>query len=150
MLLLGFGWLNKISIARAETSSSIKTVASLLAQGTPLTKAKAIPAELQRWFDTSQEAARKGNATEAVRLMQQVLRWVQGNLPKVDLFHAQSLINYGVILGIAGQRQEALAQTEEAVSILRKLPISSPAILNYLADALNNLGIQFSNLGRQQ
>jgi tetratricopeptide (TPR) repeat protein len=64
---------------------------------------------------------------------------------------ARSLNNLGVRLSELGRRQEALAPTEEAVTIYRRLAASNPeAWLPDLAGSLNNLGVRLSRLGRRQ
>src|SRR3989442_10148024 len=47
-----------------------------------------------------------------------------------------------------GRRHDAVAPTEEAVTIHRQLAATNPAFLNDLASALNNLGIRYSDLDR--
>ncbi|WP_328871153.1 tetratricopeptide repeat protein [Streptomyces sp. NBC_00287] len=47
-----------------------------------------------------------------------------------------------------GREVEALAPTEEAADLYRRLAEDNPAFLPELAGACNNLGIRYSNLGR--
>jgi CHAT domain-containing protein/tetratricopeptide (TPR) repeat protein len=79
-----------------------------------------------------------------------VVAWVQANRPPLDVFRARALKNLGTFLSGVGQKQEALAPTEEAVKIYRELAKTNPAILGDLARSLNNLGIHYSGLGRRQ
>ena len=109
-----------------------------------------IPAEVQGWFEAAKAASAKGDSAEALRLQQQVMVWVQANRPALDGFRARALFNLGRYLSERGQPQEALAPTEEAVSILRQLEGSQPETRRFLARALNYLGDRYSNLGRRQ
>jgi tetratricopeptide (TPR) repeat protein len=62
-----------------------------------------------------------------------------------------SLSNLGVRLGDLGRREEALAASQEAVDIRRRLAQSRPdAFLPDLASSLNNAGAMLSNLGRRE
>jgi tetratricopeptide (TPR) repeat protein len=62
-----------------------------------------------------------------------------------------SLSNLGVRLGALGRREEALAASQEAVDIYRRLAQTRPdAFLPDLASSLNNLGGDLSNLGRRE
>ncbi|HWN52788.1 MAG TPA: tetratricopeptide repeat protein, partial [Xanthobacteraceae bacterium] len=64
---------------------------------------------------------------------------------------AMSLNNIGVHLGNLGRREEALAASQEAVDIYRRLAQTRPdAFLPDLASSLNNHGIRLSNLGRRE
>jgi len=57
----------------------------------------------------------------------------------------------GWALSALGRRDEALAATEEAVEICRRLAAANPqAFLPYLAMSLNNLGSDLSALGRRE
>ncbi|MGH3991959.1 MAG: tetratricopeptide repeat protein, partial [Pseudonocardiaceae bacterium] len=57
----------------------------------------------------------------------------------------------GYRLSHAGQREQALAATVEAVEIRRRLAQTNPAAFEPdLASALNNLGAMLSNLGRRE
>ena len=62
---------------------------------------------------------------------------------------ARSLNNLGIGYSDLGRRAEALAPTEEAVSIYRELATTNPAFRPDLASSLNNLGIRYSELGRR-
>ncbi|MGD0764155.1 MAG: tetratricopeptide repeat protein [Roseiarcus sp.] len=64
---------------------------------------------------------------------------------------ATSLSNLGVRLGALGRREDALAATQEAVEILRRLAADRPdAFLPDLAASLNNLGHRLWELGRRE
>jgi len=119
--------------------------AGLLAQGR-----SEIPAEVQGWFEAAKAASAKGDSAEALRLQKEVLAWVQANRPALDGFRARALINLGQFLSELGQKQEALAPTEEAVRILRQVEGSQPEARRFLARALNNLGKFLGGLGRPQ
>ena len=57
--------------------------------------------------------------------------------------------NLGHRLSRPGRRDEALAPTDEAVDIYRRLAQANPAaFVPDLARSLNNLGIRLSGLGR--
>jgi CHAT domain-containing protein len=79
-----------------------------------------------------------------------VVAWVQANRPAIDVFRARALFNLGNFLSGVGQKQEALAQTQEVVRILRQVEGSQPKARGSLAIALLNLGIRYSELGRRQ
>ena len=58
--------------------------------------------------------------------------------------------NLGIRLSELGRRDEALAPTEEAVDVCRRLAAANPAAyLPDLATSLNNLGIRLAELGRR-
>ncbi len=63
---------------------------------------------------------------------------------------AMALNNLGNRYSEVGRRQEAVAPTEEAVSLYRELATTNPAFRPDLAMALNNLGIRYSEVGRRQ
>ncbi|WBB91405.1 tetratricopeptide repeat protein [Verrucosispora sp. WMMC514] len=48
-----------------------------------------------------------------------------------------------------GHRHDAVAPTEEAVTLYRELSAANPAFLLNLAGALNNLGVHYSEVGRR-
>ncbi|MEB3324026.1 MAG: tetratricopeptide repeat protein, partial [Cyanobacteriota bacterium] len=110
----------------------------------------AIPAEVQGWFEGAKAAASRGEAAEALRLQRQVVAWLESHPDAPVVFRARALINLGLFLGNVGQRQEALAPTEEAVKITRELAKTNPAFLGDLAASLSNLGVRYTNLGRRQ
>ena len=87
--------------------------ATLLAQATPESRqgptAPQIPAEVERWFEEASKADDNGDAAEALRLQQQVMAWVQANLPRAHPYRAKALNNLGIYLSKLGRRQEALA-----------------------------------------
>ncbi len=122
---------------------------ALLAQASASADTK-IPAEVQGWFDAAKVADGTGNTGEALRLQRQVVAWLQANRPVLDLFRARALSNLGLYLGKAGQAQEALPPTQEAVRILRLLEPSQPEARGFLDLPLNSLGILYSELGRRQ
>jgi tetratricopeptide (TPR) repeat protein len=62
-----------------------------------------------------------------------------------------SLNNSGAMLSNLGRREEALAASQEAADIYRRLAQTRPdAFLPDLATSLNNLGGDLSNLGRRE
>jgi tetratricopeptide (TPR) repeat protein len=62
-----------------------------------------------------------------------------------------SLNNSGAMLSNLGRREEALAASQEAVDITRRLAQTRPdAFLPDLAGSLNNSGAMLSNLGRRE
>src|SRR5581483_4710705 len=63
---------------------------------------------------------------------------------------ARMLSNLGARLGEAGQRDEALTATQEAVAIRRQLTQANPAAyLPHLANSLSNLGNRLSAAGQR-
>ena len=126
-----------------------RTPETFLAQA-PSPAAAGIPTEVQGWVDGAVAAYKRGDQAEALRLQKQVVAWVQANRPALDVFRAQVLSNLGTFLSAVGQRQEALAPTEEAVRILRQVDGSQPEARRFLAMALNNLSKALGELGRPQ
>jgi tetratricopeptide (TPR) repeat protein len=126
-----------------------RSAETLLAQA-PGPASAAIPKEVQEWFDAAKAAAAKGDSAEALRLQKQVVAWVQANRPALDVFRARALINLGNFLSAVGQKQEALAPTEEGIRILRQVEGSQPEARRFLAIALSNLGKFLGDLGRRQ
>jgi CHAT domain-containing protein/tetratricopeptide (TPR) repeat protein len=126
-----------------------RSAETLLAQA-PSPADAGIPKEVQGWFDAAKAAAAKGDSAEALRLQKQVVAWVQANRPALDVFRARALNNLGLFLSGVGEKQEALAPTEEAVRILRQVEGSQPEARRFLASSLNNLGNRYSELGRRQ
>ena len=61
---------------------------------------------------------------------------------------AGTLTNVGIRLGGLGRDSEALAVTEEAVSLYRPLARDNPAHQPNLAIALGNLGVHMGRMGR--
>jgi tetratricopeptide (TPR) repeat protein len=61
------------------------------------------------------------------------------------------LSNFGVRLTAIGRREEALAASQDAVAIYRRLAATRPdAFLPDLASSLNNISVCLSNLGRRE
>ena len=122
-----------------------RTNAGLLAQAK-----SEIPPEILALEKKASELYGRGEPQQALALIQQLMAWVNANLPSNDPYRAKSQRRMGLLLSAVGRRQEALAPTEEAVRILRELAKTNPAFLNDLARSLNNLGNRYSNLGRRQ
>ena len=133
----------------AATKGLDHSAETLLAQA-PGPADRGIPKEVQGWFDAAKAASAKGDSAEALRLQKQVVAWVQANRPALDVFRARALINLGNFFSEVGQKQEAVAPTEEAIRILRQVEGSQPEARRFLAIALNNLGIFYRELGRRQ
>jgi CHAT domain-containing protein/tetratricopeptide (TPR) repeat protein len=132
---------------QAAGGEGARSPGALLAQAS-VAASSAIPPEVQGWFDTAKVAAGKGDVAEALRLQRRVLAWLQANRPAPDVFKARALINLGLFLSKAGQRQDALPPTLEAERILRQLQTSQPEARHVLALALNNQGKFLGDLGR--
>ncbi len=109
-----------------------------------------IPPEILALEKKASELYERGEPQQALALIQQVMAWVNTNLPRNAPYRARNQNDMGVLLSAVGRRQEALAPTEEAVKIYRGLAKTNPAYLGDLAGSLNNLGILYSNLGRRQ
>ncbi|MGH8899133.1 MAG: tetratricopeptide repeat protein [Egibacteraceae bacterium] len=62
---------------------------------------------------------------------------------------AMALNNLGIRYAEVGQRGDAVAPTEEAVSLRREQAADNPAYLPDLAAALNNLGDRYAEVGRR-
>lgn len=63
---------------------------------------------------------------------------------------ATSLDNFGMVLSNLGQREAALAATQEAVALLRQLVTRNPEVQPTLAVCLHNLGNRLSALGQRE
>ena len=126
-----------------------RTPETLLAQA-PSPAVPGIPKEVQGWVDGAVAAYKRGDQAEALRLQKQVVAWMPANRPALDVFRAQALSNLGTFLSAVGQRQEALAPTEESVRILQQVDGSQPEARRFLAMALNNLSKALGELGRPQ
>jgi len=63
---------------------------------------------------------------------------------------AMALNILGARYSEVGRRQDAVAPTEEAVTLYRNLAADNPTFPPDLAKALNNLGIRYSGVGRRQ
>ena len=111
-----------------------RTNAGLLAQAK-----SEIPPEILALGKKASELYGRGEPQQALALIQQMMAWVNVNLPRNDPYRAKSQTWMGLLLSAVGRRQEALAPTEEAVRILRELAKTNPAFLGDLAGSLNNL-----------
>ncbi|MEB3316524.1 MAG: tetratricopeptide repeat protein [Cyanobacteriota bacterium] len=109
-----------------------------------------IPADITALEETAQGLYERGAYQQALEVMQKVMVWVAGHLPRLHPYRARSQTWMGLMLSKVGRRQEALAPTEEALNIYRELAKTNPAVLPDLAWAMNNLGVRLSNLGRRQ
>jgi len=109
-----------------------------------------IPTEILVLGKKARELYGRGEPQQALALIQQVMVWVNANLPRNAPYRARSQTWMGILLGAVGRRQEALAPTEEVAKIYRELARTNPAYLGDLASSLNNLGVSYTNLGRRQ
>ena len=131
---------------------------------TPAAAGSAIPAEVEGWAHAASTASDKGDTATALRLQKQVVAWLQANRPTLDGFRGFALSRLSVFLNAEGQKQEALAATEEALKIRRELAKTNeevlkisrelaktnPDFLPNLADSLARSGNALSNVGRRQ
>ncbi len=122
-----------------------RPVAGLLAQAK-----SEIPPEILALEMKARNLNERSEPQQALALMQQVMAWVNANLPRNDPYRAQTQSLVGALLATDGRHQEALAPTEEALKIYRELAKTNPSLLGDLARALNNLGMSYSVLGRRQ
>jgi tetratricopeptide (TPR) repeat protein len=84
-----------------------------------------------------------------VALQEHVVRLARASDDPAAL--AASLYNLGNRLSEVGRREDALAPTEEAATIFRRLAETNPAAhLPNLATSLNNLGNRLSEVGRRE
>jgi tetratricopeptide (TPR) repeat protein len=142
--------------ARSGARSAVVIDQGWLSQNRP-NEGAAIPAEVQGkvqgdvqgWFHGAKAAASKGEAAEAPRLQKQVLAWLEANPGAQVVFRARALINLGTLLSDVGQRQEALAPTQEAVRLLGALEGNQGESRRFQAMALTNLRVSYTNLGRR-
>ena len=109
-----------------------------------------IPPEILALEKKASELYGRGEPQQALALIQQLMAWVNANLPSNDPYRAKSQTWMGLLLSAVGRRQEALAPTEEAVKIYRELAKTNPAFLNDLAGSLNNLGLFQLALGQPE
>jgi len=115
----------------------------------PQTKSE-IPAEILALEERALDLFGRGEPQRALALIQQVMSWVDSNLPKDDPYRATGLTLMGLMLNAVGRRQEALPPTEEAVKIFRELAKTNPGFLGELAASLNNIGVMYIEVGRSQ
>ena len=109
-----------------------------------------IPPEILALEKKATDLYGRGELQQALALIQQVMVWVNANLPSNAPYRASSQTWMGQLLSAVGHRQEALAHTEEALKIYRELAKTNPAFQPNLAMALSNLGVFYSELGRRQ
>jgi tetratricopeptide (TPR) repeat protein len=122
-----------------------RPVAGLLAQAK-----SEIPPEILALEMKARNHNERSERQQALALMQQVMAWVNANLPRNDPYRAQTQSIVGALLNAEGRHQEALGPTEEAIKIYSELAKTNPSLLGDLAMALNNLGMSYSLLGRRQ
>jgi hypothetical protein len=80
-----------------------------------LAQAKAgIPAEILALEKQASELYGRGEPERALGLLQQVMAWVNTNLPRNDPCRARSQTWTGLLLSALGPRQEELAPREES------------------------------------
>ncbi len=127
------------------------------ARAQPLTQVppstdKAIPAEVQGWFDAMKEQADKGNGAEALRMHERVMVWVRANLPERHVFRARVMVRYGFILSSMGKHKEALMPTQEAAKMLRAVAKinQEPDTRYFLTVSLYRLGECHAKLNQMQ
>lgn len=123
--------------------------ATLLAQA-PSPNTAGVPADVQRWADAALAAHQRGDGAEALRLQQEVVKWVRSQPEPILPFRAEALTRLGIFLDQLGRFQEALAPTEDAVTIRRELAAADPTFRAGLARSLNSLSIINGLLGRRQ
>jgi tetratricopeptide (TPR) repeat protein len=109
-----------------------------------------IPLEILALEKKASELYGRGEPQQALAVIQEVMVWVNANLPSNAPYRASSQSWMGLLLSAVGRRQEALAPTEEALKIRRELAKTNPAFQGDLAAALGNLGNRYSELGRRQ
>jgi tetratricopeptide (TPR) repeat protein len=109
-----------------------------------------IPPEILALEKKASELYGRGEPQQALALIQQLMAWVNTNLPRNDPYRAKSQTWMGLLLSAVGRRQEALAPTEEAVKTYRELAKTNPAFLGDLAASLNNLGLFQLALGQPE
>jgi tetratricopeptide (TPR) repeat protein len=123
-------WLAAIAQATEADVSALMTIADALPLET--LAMRELAAELaQSIVDRLRNDVREGQATEATL--------------------GKGLTKLGVRLGRLGRREEALAASQEAVAIYRRVAETRPdTFLPDLAGNLNNLGNRLSDLGRRE
>jgi len=122
-----------------------RPVAGLLAQAN-----SEIPPEILALEMKARNHNERSEPQQALALMQQVMAWVNANLPRNDPYRAQTQSIVGALLNAEGRHQEALGPTEEAIKIYSELAKTNPSLLGDLAMALNNLGMSYNEVGRHQ
>ena len=112
--------------------------------------ARSVPAETARAFLVAlKNALPAPDRTLALRAIHAPLYRTLVDLAQDDGERAEALNNLGVALSALGQREEALAATQEAVDLCRALAEARPdAFRPALARSLHNLGAHLAALGR--
>jgi hypothetical protein len=100
-------------------SPESRTTSGLLAQ----VKTE-IPAEIMALEEKASELYRRGDPQKALGLIQQVMAWVNANMPRNDPYRARSQTWMGLLLSAVGRRQEARAPTEEMTAGWATRPLS--------------------------
>ena len=115
-----------------------------------VTDARSVPAKTARAFLKTLAAALPApDRTLALRAIQASLYRTLVDLAQDDGERAGALNNLGIALSALGQREEALAATQEAVDLCRALAEARPdAFRPALARSLHNLGAHLAALGR--
>ena len=109
-----------------------------------------IPPEILALEKKATDLYGRGEPQQALALIQQVMAWVNANLPSNAPYRARSQNNMGALLRAVARRREALVLTEDAVKIYSQLAKTNPAYQDNLAMALTNQGVNYSELGRRQ
>lgn len=116
-----------------------------LAQG-----ATKIPTEI---LDLEQKAISLDLAKDdqqALRIMEQVMTWVNTKLARNDPYRARILVQTAELMSSVGRTQESLAITQEAITVYRELVKTNPDEKDTLATALRSLSERYRDLGRLQ
>jgi tetratricopeptide (TPR) repeat protein len=107
--------------------------------------------EARDFLQALDEALPAPDRTLALRAVQEPLYRAMFQLAPDEAGQARAQGMLGYALSALGRREEALAATQEAVDIRRRLAEANPqAFLPDLASSLNNLGRDLSNLGRRE
>jgi Tetratricopeptide repeat len=142
------GMISLLPLVAIEQALTKVSAPALLAQESPA-KQPALPPEAQKLRAAALSAYQTGEKKQAVKLQQQLLSWMNVNLPAAHPLRAAALQNMGVYLRGTGQRTEALPPSLEAVNIYRELAKSNKDFRPDLASSLNNLGVRLSELGQR-
>lgn len=132
----------------AEILTHRQAFAVLVPSGSP--GQSPLPVEIQALADQALEAESRGDWAQALALQQQVMVWVEANLPRRHPFRARSLLQLARFLSAVERQQEALTPARDAVSLYRELANNDPELQLEFAEALSLYGATLSQLQRLQ
>jgi len=110
----------------------------------------ALPVEIASLEKRARGLYQQGETLKALETMQQVMTWVDANLPESSPYRARAQSWTAWLLNAAGRPQEALVRAQESLRTYRSLIKTDPAYLPDLATTLNTLSVIYGVLGRRE